>query len=567
MARRTKIAPGIYQDAYGISVIASVGTHPNKHTSPERRFPLGTALPILTAAWHGEKQTLLEALQQRGGPVKRGTLARDVVEYFKTARLSPQRQQERTAQLRWWCVDQGLGSRDRATLTPTELQQAHQYAARMPPPRPAITTARPCRTCSRCSTARTRANPFRDVPRDKEPEAARRDQPYELIQAILAHLRDRGTKGPSRAKAWLQVLAYAPRDVRAARSSCAAATCIGPTGELSAPGRKKGGGTRAQRKTISPEALEAFRAFDAAGCWDAEGQVVAARWGRTARLKAFKLARDKAIAELRQTRPDLDLSRAGEMLVKDLRHSFLTVTLRETGDLAATQLMADHLDPSTTLRYAQGAVTQVLQKAGRRGGRGVREDSALSEASRPGGGCSIRKDAKRKKSPSILPAKVFHPTFPSSARKAVGENGKSRTKTAGGAKASNRGREWTDRTQKLRFRPGFIGAPGQNRTGDLPLRRGDAHTLTVLFAIRYRDFHPRLPSDAWNTHRPVPDVSAYDGGMPAGRVWLNYSDAATTIPAVLSRGVVHSELAEHERDRLLALQAGEPSTREPPCDD
>ena len=436
MSRRTKLAPGIYQDAYGISVIASVGTHPNRCTSPERRFPLGTALPILTAAWHGEKQTLLEALQQRGGRVTRGTLARDVVEYFKTARLSPQRQQERTAQLQWWCVDQGFGARARATLTPTELQQAINTLTDA-----AASTRNHYRTAlSNVFTVldgKNARNPFRDVPRDKEPEAARRDQPYELIQAILAHLRDRGTKGPSRAKAWLQVLAYAP--VTSAQLALVRRGDVHwATGELSAPGRKKGGGTRAQRKTISPEALEAFRAFDAAGCWDAQGQVVAARWGRTARLKAFKLARDKAIAELRQTRPELDLSRAGEMLVKDLRHSFLTVTLRETGDLAATQLMADHLDPSTTLRYAQGAVSQVLQKAGAAVAAAFAKIPPYERPPAQEAGALTAKTGNGKKSPSILSAKVFHPTFPSSAREVVGENGKSRTKSAGRAKASNR---------------------------------------------------------------------------------------------------------------------------------
>jgi hypothetical protein len=131
------------------------------------------------------------------------------------------------------------------------------------------------------------------------------------------------------------------------------------------------------------------------------------------------------------------------MLVKDLRHSFLTVTLRETGDLAATQLMADHLDPSTTLRYAQGAVTQVLQKAGAAVAAAFAKIPPYQRPPAPEAGALSAKATKRQKSPSILPAKVFHPTFPSSPSKTAGEHGNSRTKTRVAEKAQKRAADGT----------------------------------------------------------------------------------------------------------------------------
>ena len=42
--RRTRIAPGVYQDAYGFGVWASVGSGTRRVTAKEERFPPGTPL-------------------------------------------------------------------------------------------------------------------------------------------------------------------------------------------------------------------------------------------------------------------------------------------------------------------------------------------------------------------------------------------------------------------------------------------------------------------------------------------------------------------------------------------
>ena len=352
--RRERVATGIYRDAYGYSVMASAGTKPHILYSPEVRFPLDTELPVMVARWHREKAKLKEEQTQHPTTkAARGTLAADVPVYFATKKLSKQRLQERTQQLAWW-VEQ-FGTRRRATLLPGELQRALNTL------RKSESTINKYRTAlSNIFTVldgKNASNPFRDVPREQEPEAARRDQPYELIQVILAKLRDRGQgKKPSRTKAYLRVKAYAP-------VTQAQLQLMGPgdihwtTGEMSTPGRHKGAGTLGKRKPLSREALDAFRDFAAADCW---GRTPS----RSSMLRIFKVARDAAIAELRVTRPDLDLSRATTMLVKDLRHSFATLTFQRTGSLSVTQELLDHQDKTTTLRYAQGALPGHLRAAG-----------------------------------------------------------------------------------------------------------------------------------------------------------------------------------------------------------
>jgi hypothetical protein len=54
---RTRIAHGIYRDAYGYSVMASVGSG-TRRLSSEIRFPRGTELTVMKARWQHEKERL-----------------------------------------------------------------------------------------------------------------------------------------------------------------------------------------------------------------------------------------------------------------------------------------------------------------------------------------------------------------------------------------------------------------------------------------------------------------------------------------------------------------------------
>jgi integrase len=359
MKQHVRIAPGIYQDAYGYRVMASIGSGTRRINAPEIRYPLGTALAVLQARWHREKGRLKDDQSRAGGPLVRGLVSGDIARYLDTATLSTQRKAERTMQLAWWAAR--FGKRRRDAIESAELLQALNGLTKEDGEPASPSTKNKYRhTFSHVWVVldgKNAANPFRDVPKFNEGEPARRDQPYALIDAIIAQLRDRGQGlKPSRTKAFLMVEAYAPV-TRAQLVRMTRADVDWRAGEINTPGRKKGAGTRGQRKPISADALEAFRRFDAAGCWGLKPS-------KSSIWRIFRDARNRAIAELKASQPELDLSRADTMRPYDLRHSFAALTLARTGDLAVTGQLLDHQEQSTTLRYAQGAMPAVMRAAG-----------------------------------------------------------------------------------------------------------------------------------------------------------------------------------------------------------
>jgi site-specific recombinase XerD len=352
-SKRQKVATGIYRDAAGFSVVARVGSGVTALSSKEARFPLDTALSVMEAHWHREKMKLKDA---QGGPIVRGTLAADIVAYLLRAKLTPRRRKEREQQLAWW--RERFGTRSRASL------DAKEIAAALDGLRKAASTVNKYRTAlSNLYTVldgRNALNPFRDIKREEETSATiRRDQPYEIIDAILAHVRARGRGDTlSRTRAFLLVEAYAPV-TRAQLVKMTPGDVNFETGEIRPPGRAKGQGTAPIAKPIcGADAIAAFRAFDAAGCWGVQPS-------RSSIWRTFTRARDAAIKELRRTKPHLDLTRAATMRPYDLRHSFAVFTRPHTS-LDITGRLLDHRDASTTSRYVQGAVDPLLVEAGRK---------------------------------------------------------------------------------------------------------------------------------------------------------------------------------------------------------
>jgi integrase len=373
MSRRTTLAPGIYQDAYGYSVIAKVGTYPNQVTSPEIRFPPDTPLPTMVARWHREKMRLTDERAKAGdGPVARGTLAADVRRYLDTARLSPQRQAERADQLQWWC--ESFGTKRRAELEAPDLRRALNGLERGgrdgKTPMAASTVNKYRFALSHVFTVldgQGAANPLRDVPKYQEPEPEARDIPYEIIDRIIDAIRDRGQRlSLSRTKAIVRVLAYVsvtPAQLRRMRRTDVFLHA-GTFGELVTPGRQKGRGTKAKRKPlVSEKGREALQAAEAAGCWTDDDTFV--QFSRASLYRTFTDARDRVVAQLRVERPDLDLSRVEQMRPYDLRHSFATVaSIVLNGNEALVGEFLDHQDPRTTKRYTRGALSEHLRTAG-----------------------------------------------------------------------------------------------------------------------------------------------------------------------------------------------------------
>lgn len=365
--RRITIAEGITLRGEWYAVRASIGSGKRRTYHPQeklRRDAAETKPPIaeLKAMFNRQKMWLNNELAKAGdsGRVVRGLVSGDIETYLGTddkpgaATLNKRRRQERRQQLAWWA--ERFGTRRRSEIKSHELLAALNSLKKS-----ASTKNKYLQAFSHVWTildGKNAPNPFREFPRFVEPEAARRDQPYELIDAILAKIRDRGRgRTPSRTKAFLMVEAHAPV-TRAELSRMVRTDVDWTTGEFYTPGRKKGAGTRGMKKPrTSAEQLAAFRAFDAADCW---GRTPS----RSSIWRTFTAARDAAIAELKETRPDLDLSRAATMRPYDLRHSFLTVAHAKTGDLALTAALAGHKDLKTTKRYAQGAIPVLLQAAG-----------------------------------------------------------------------------------------------------------------------------------------------------------------------------------------------------------
>jgi integrase len=364
MARRTRIAPGIYQDAHGFSVIARVGSGARQLSTPEIRYPPDTPLPTMVARWHREKMRLTDEIAKAGdGPVSRGTLAADVRTYLETATLTPQRKTERADQLQWWC--ESFGTRRRAELQAPDLRRALNGLSHKgrdgKTPMAASTVNKYRFALSHVYTVldgKEAANPLRNVPKYTEPEAAARDVSYEIIDRIIDEIRERGQtlESVSLTRARVRVFAYAPvtpaqlrhmkrSDVDWARR------------EMITPGRKKGQGTRPRGKPLTALGLAAFQAFDAADGWEKP-------FSRSSLHRTFTAARDRAVAALRLERPDLDLARAETMRPYDLRHSFATKASRVIGNEAVVAELLDHADLRTTRRYTQGALQDHLRGAG-----------------------------------------------------------------------------------------------------------------------------------------------------------------------------------------------------------
>jgi integrase len=367
MKRRTKIAPGIYQDAHGYSVIARVGSGARELTTPEIRYPLGTPEPTMIARWHREKMRLTDELAKAGdGPVVRGTLAGDVRTYLETALLTPQRKAERADQLQWWC--ESFGTKRRAELDSPDLRRALNGLLSKGrdghTPMAASTVNKYRFALSHVYTVldgKEAANPVRNVPKYREPEPEPRDVPYAIIDRIIDEIRDRG-QGPalSRTKACARVLAYCPvTPAQLRRMTRSDIDWLSTPAAMITPGRKKGHGTTARRKPLSVRGLEAFRAFDAADGW---GKA----FSRSSFHKTFTAARDRAVTALRAERPDLAdaLLRAATMRPYDLRHSFATVASRAIGNDAIVSEFLDHGDPRTTKRYTQSALPDHMRTAG-----------------------------------------------------------------------------------------------------------------------------------------------------------------------------------------------------------
>lgn len=346
---------------------------------------------------------------------QKGTLAADIPIYLALLADRPRLQQNRAHQLAWWCEQ--FGDRSRWSLTAVELETALRQ---LPASVKAASTIQKYRMALyhlfTKLDGRNEPNPLRDVPPPKSEDPLPRAIPYTIIAAIFDEMPDeryatkldaataaaiyreatapranrsaiaqahglsetmvrkivakagRRFDSKSQTKARLQVMAYAglpPAQMRALRPDDVDLEGA----SVLVRGRKKGGGVRAQRLPLVPEAVTAMRAFVAADCFERErptggltafSMTSAGRsWRRAITTMCVKLEADPI------TRPTVAALRTALAGARpyDLRHSFLTEAQLATGNINATQGLAMHSDARMTRRYTLAAVTPELQAA------------------------------------------------------------------------------------------------------------------------------------------------------------------------------------------------------------
>lgn len=379
---------------------------------------LSDSLPLSsTPAERKSRRQQLKDDYLRTQPAKtaRGTFAADVKTYLPTLADRPRLQQARAVQLAWWSAR--FGHRARHSVTRPEWMAA--MADLVVAPIAVGTRIGRARSVSSVRHYRTAVfhlfttldgkdapNPFRDIPGPRLPDPEPRAVPYPVIEAIFDAMPERryGKKLTEAAVAAirarlvpganLSVIARAHRvsetlirKIRDGRYKdrfdtmaltkirLRVAAYVGlpkaqiervrpehvdfETMTILVLGRRKGKGTRTTRLPLLEQGADALRQFFAAG---AAGKTYSASsaartWWRGIRTMVDRLA----LTDWRAAKAALETLQAFKARPHDLRHSFLTGFYLQTGNIAATQSLAQHADSRMTQRYTLAAVDPMLK--------------------------------------------------------------------------------------------------------------------------------------------------------------------------------------------------------------
>jgi integrase/recombinase XerC len=208
-------------------------------------------------------------------------------------------------------------------------------------------------------------NPSLDIRKRREPEPAPRAVSYDLIEAIIAFMPDRGrtltpgtprptsshTKARARVMAWTglppaQVMKIQPGDVD------------WNAGTLNVTPRRKGKGTKGRTIPLLPQAVEALKWFFACGA--------AGPYSTSGFYKTWRTAQRRLVRELRklaaQQGQDPGAVKLPPIRPYDLRHSFGAEAVRRSGNLLGVQTLMLHARLSTTERYLKSALDHSAQQ-------------------------------------------------------------------------------------------------------------------------------------------------------------------------------------------------------------
>jgi integrase len=341
---RTRLADGIYQDAYGISACVTIGSGQDKKQR-EKRYPGGTSLKTIKA-WQTDTRS---ALQKLTPTVERGTFAADVDRYLQARRSMPT-YQERETHLALWSAE--FGQRARYTITTVEIDIVLQrwFAAGL-----AAGTVQKRRTALMglwtVLDGRGAPNPVRAAFKPAAPDPEDRSLPYARIVRILDAMPNTGraNKGEKRGavsltKLRLAVLAYTGLPHSLIKQLTPADLDLAGA-RVRAGKRRKGAGVERRWLPLTAEGVAALTAFAEAGAWgDFSNSSVNSSWHRACDA-----------AGVPRCRP------------YDLRHSFAAQVYRQSGDAQATGALLMHSAKSRseliTKRYTLGGVDARLRLA------------------------------------------------------------------------------------------------------------------------------------------------------------------------------------------------------------
>lgn len=374
-----RVAPNIYQTPYGWRVYVS------RHgkLKPVRFKPDATIEELVhfRDAFKLESKRLRLARKRAEGPQPRGRFADDAKRYLalNVVKAMPS-YTDRTREVQRWV--KVFGPRVRSSLAPREINEQLQAWRSAGASGSSVNKYRTAlMSLFTVLDGRSAANPVRDTAVFEETRAESRAQPYELLERILNAVpadRTRPTKGKkgsakggSKSRVRLELMAWtgmAPVQMKGLQPEHFS---VKERWYVSPP-RRKGSRRRHPRplvrKPMPRRAIAVFKRFAELECWgDFSTRSLRHTW-----MRAHKKVEKAMRKELND--PEFTLPR---IRIYDLRHSFATELLRQTGSLDLVGEMLDHTSRETTKRYSLGAVPAMLKT-------GVRKFDAATRKRRGG---------------------------------------------------------------------------------------------------------------------------------------------------------------------------------------
>lgn len=359
------LATRIYQHATRIRVVAKY-----RSVQKEKSFPLETDLSVLLK-W--QKRTEATLIDTAPAKASRYALEADVPTYL--GMLTGRRKKDERALLQHWLdadhyadplPTKPLGAVPRLHISRAMLRTQIAWWIEQGNAASSINhRVRAIRNLYRELDGEEADNPADKIKKLKEPEPQARGQSYDLIEAIIAFMPDRGRavkggvqtgislgKRRARVMAWTGLPPAQVMQLRRVHFNRQAGTVV-------VQPRRKGKGTRVVTLPLLPQAVEALQGFFDAG---AEG-----RFNTSAFYQQWKRAQLALEAALRES-----VAKAGgapatitvpRIRPYDLRHSFGTEVFRRSRDLMAVRKLLMHAKTTTSERYVEGAVDEAAQRA------------------------------------------------------------------------------------------------------------------------------------------------------------------------------------------------------------